>query len=167
MAPDVLVQVAAELRVRAGEMEPAFSTRRIIEACFPRLVVTGRALPDGVHEAVARTAEGDLLIYGRALPTAAKRFAIAHGLAHLLFDDGASACRPGFAGDPGVEARADRFAEELLVPLADLREYVGRWPSADPVEQELYLDMVDEIASHFHIPSPVVDRRIRELLLLT
>ena len=166
MAPDVAVlsRVAAELRTRAGETQPAFSTRKIIDACFPKLVVTGRELPDGVHEAVARTPEGDILIYGRNLPTAAKRFAIAHGLAHLLFDDGLSACRPGFAGDPDVEARADRFADELLVPLVGLREYVGRFPSDDPIEHEFYLDQVDEIASHFHVPSSVIDRRIRELM---
>ena len=88
-------------------MEPLYSTRRIIDACFPGLVVTGRELPEGIHEAVSRTREGGVLVYNRALPTAAKRFAIAHGLAHLLFDDGTSACRAGFLGDPDVEARAD------------------------------------------------------------
>jgi Zn-dependent peptidase ImmA (M78 family) len=108
--------------------------------------------------------DGDLLIYGRGLPTAAKRFAIAHGLAHLIFDNGVSACRPGFAGDPHVEARADRFAEELLVPLDRLVEYVGRKPSNDPVDHELYLDMVDEISSHFHVPSAVIGKRIGELI---
>ena len=169
MAVDVavLASVAADLRQRSGETEPLFSTRKIIDACFPGLVVTGRELPAGIHEAVSRTPQGGVLIYNRALPTAAKRFAIAHGLAHLLFDDGMSACRVGFVGDPAVEARADSFAEELLVPLEALREHVARQPSSNEtsMEREFYLDQVDEIASHFHVPSHVIDKRIREMVL--
>lgn len=163
---DVLTQVAADLRRRAGQIEPLFSTRKIIDACFPRLIVTGRELPAGIHEAVSRTADGEVLIYSRALPTAAKRFAIAHGLAHLLFDDSVSGCRVGYVGDPHVEARADSFAEELLVPLKMLREYVERQPPANDnsTEREFYLDQVDEIASHFHVPSHVIDKRIREMI---
>lgn len=159
-----LVAVAARLRATAGQTEPAFSTRAIVDACFPDAIVTGRRLPAGIHEAVSRTAAGTLIIYQRDLPTPDQRFAIAHALAHVLFDDARSACRVGFVGDPEAEARADRFAAELLAPLADLIEYVGRQPSDDSAEHEFYLDMVDEIASHFHVPSRVVDMQVRELI---
>lgn len=169
MAPSLslLIEVAADLRRRAGQLEPSFSTRAIIEECFPDALVTGRALPPGVLEMVSQTSAGPVIVYRRDLPTAVQRFAIAHALAHLIFDGPETACRVGFVGDPEAEARADAFAAELLVPLAELRPYIGRGPSNDADEHELYLDMVDEISSHFHVASSVIDKRIHELILLT
>lgn len=158
-----LVAVAADLRRRAGQVEPAFSTRQIVEACFPGTLVTGSALPPGIEEMVSRRREGPVIVYSRSLPGPSQRFAIAHALAHLLFDDErAAAC----AGRPGIRAheeRADAFAAELLAPLDEIEPYVGRYASEDFEEHELYLDQVDEIASHFVLPARVIDRRIREL----
>lgn len=158
--------VASVLRVRAGQYRPAFSTSKIMRTCFPHVHVTGRVLPVGIHEAVSRTPDGDLLIYARGLPSSDQRFAIAHGMAHLLFDGEESSCQAGRAGVPDVEARADRFAEELLVPLSDLAKYVRVRPSVDPDQQEFFLDHVDEISSRFHVPSKVIERRMRELISL-
>lgn len=158
-----MVEIAADLRHRAGQFEPAYSTHKIIEVAFPDAVVTGRHLPRGVLEAVSRTAEGPVIIYARGLSSAAQRFAIAHALAHLLFDGDEAFRQPGQPRCKAVEDRADRFAEELLVPLAELEPYVCRWPSEHEHEHEIYLDMVDEISSHFAVRSEVVDRRIREL----
>lgn len=163
----LLCETAAELRRRAGLTEPSFSTRAIIDECFADVVVTGRRLPPGIQEIVARTDEGPIIIYSRDLPVAKQRYVIAHALAHLLFDGATSSCGPGFVGDPHCEARADRFADELLVPLTELAAYVARLPAQeDSPEQELYLDQCDEIASHFNVPSYVIDRRIRELVAL-
>jgi Zn-dependent peptidase ImmA (M78 family) len=167
MARAYLVETAADLRMRAGQHEPAYSTRKIIGACFPDVMVTGGTLPDGVDEMVSRRPEGAVIVYSRAISGPAQRFAIAHALAHLLFDDDRARARPGCLGLPFVERRADCFARELLAPLVELAPYVGRWPSADPVEHELYLDMVDEIASHFVLPASVIQERIRELQQLT
>jgi Zn-dependent peptidase ImmA (M78 family) len=168
MAPTLamLTETAAGLRRRAGLTEPSFSTRVIIDECFHGVVVTGRRLPPGIQEIVARTDEGPIIIYSRDLPGAKQRYVIAHAMAHLLFDGAESQCGPGSAGDPACEARADAFADELLVPLDELRPYVGRWPANenDP-EHEFYLDQCDEIASHFNVPSYVVDKRIRQLML--
>ena len=163
MHPSMLVEIAADLRLRANQTEPAFSTRHIVEARFPGALVTGRVLPAGIDEAVSATRDGVVILYSRSLPTPSQRFVIAHALAHLLFDHRHGACRPGSVGDENREERADRFAAELLIPLDRLAEYVGRWPSANEVEQHKYLDQVDEIASHFQVPSGLVDRRIREL----
>lgn len=168
MAPTLtmLVEKAAELRLLAGLKEPGYSTRAIMDVSFVDVVVTGRRLPPGVHEIVARTDEGPIIIYSRDLPVAKQRYAIAHALAHLLFDGADSQCGPGFVGDPVCEARADQFAEELLVPLTDLRLHVRRWPASNEnhPDHEYYLDQCDEIASHFNVPSYVVDKRIREMM---
>lgn len=137
-----------------------------MRTCFPHVHVTGRVLPAGVHEAVSRTPSGDILVYARGLPSADQRFAIAHGMAHLLFDREDSACLAGRAGVADVEARADRFAEELLVPLHELAKYARPFPLNDPDQQEFFLDHVDEISSKFHVPSAVMERRMRKLFSL-
>lgn len=156
-----LVEIAAELRHRSDQTEPAFSTRQIIETCFPHALVTGRKLPDGIDEAVSETPQGIVILYRRGLPTPSQRFVIAHALSHVLFDRVRGGARPGSAGHASREKRADRFAGELLLPLSYLRDYVGTWP--DDPDQERYLDQVDEIASHFQVPAGLVDKRIREL----
>lgn len=158
-----MVEIAAELRHRSGQHDPSFSTRLIIDACFPDTLVTGRDLPPGIDEAVSISVSGPVILYRRGLSTPSQRFVIAHALAHVLFDRVRGGCRPGSVGHKSREERADRFAAELLVPSSMLREYVGRWPSEDPAEHEIYLDQVDEIASHFHVPSGLIDKRIREL----
>lgn len=159
----LIAEIAANLRHRAGQTEPAFSTRRIIDACFPHTLVTGRHLPPGVDEVVSETPDGAVILYKRGLPTPSQRFVIAHALAHLIFDRVRGGCRPGSVGHTSREDRADRFAAELLVPLSYLRQCVDCWPSADPVEHDHYLDQVDEIASYFQVPSGLIDKRIREL----
>jgi hypothetical protein len=165
MLPEVLlVEVAAELRQKASLEQPPYSTSQIINSCFRTASVTGRRLPDGVDEVVARTDTGILIVYHRDLPIAEQRFAIAHALAHVIFDGADGGCGIGVPGDPEREARADRFALELLVPLEELAPYVGRWPSCDEAENEAYLDQVDMIASHFNVSASRIDERIRELL---
>jgi Zn-dependent peptidase ImmA (M78 family) len=163
MRQSALVEIAAGLRDKAGQTEPAFSTRQIVEASFPTALVTGRQLPPGIDEAVSETADGIVILYRRSLPTSSQRFVIAHALAHVIFDRHRGGCRPGSAGHQSREDRADRFAAELLLPIARLEEYVGCWPSLVQAENDRYLDQVDEIASHFQVPSGLVDKRIREL----
>jgi Zn-dependent peptidase ImmA (M78 family) len=166
VARQFLVEAAADVRRRSGLTVPSFSTKAIVDACFPNAVVTGRVLPIGFNEVVARTPEGPIIIYSRSMPIAKQRLAIAHAVAHLLFDDDDSCCRPGFVGDDNVEDRADNFARELLVPLEDLKALVQRWPSNDNAAHEVYLDHVDELASFFNVPPYVIDERIRELVAL-
>jgi Zn-dependent peptidase ImmA (M78 family) len=156
-----LVEIAADLRHRSDQTEPAFSTRRIIDACFPHALVTGRSLPAGVDEAVSETPQGIVILYRRGLPTPSQRFVIAHALSHVIFDRVRGGARPGSSGHASREKRADRFAGELLLPMSYLRDYVGTWPT--DADQERYLDQVDEIASHFQVPTGLVDKRIREL----
>lgn len=162
-----LAAVAASLRRRAEQTEPAFSTRQIIDACFPGTVVTGRALPRGVHDLVCVDDDAfrshrapHVIIYGRRGSSAEQRRAIAHALGHIIFDGARGEC---VERDAARELRCDRFADELLVPLDRLDEYVCVGPSNDPEAMETYLDQVDQISSHFHVPARVVDMRIREL----
>ena len=151
------------MRRQAGQNQPAFSTQAIIKRCLPRTLVTGRDLPPGILEAVARTDRGPVILYARGVPIGRQRLAISHAIGHLIFD-GASAFRqPGQGRIEHVERRADAFAEELLVPFDELKKYVRCWPSRKRAEHEVYLDMVDEIASRFKVPSEVVNRRILKL----
>lgn len=151
------------VRGHAREYEPAYSTRRMVSAAFPRTIVMGGRLPAGVQEAVS-VGRGytSTIIYSRLLTPPAQRFVIAHALAHLLFDDDAEACRSGYAGDPAAEERADAFAAELLVPLGRLSIDVA-WDLEPGSQDDAYLDGVDILASKFNVPQDLIDKRIREL----
>jgi Zn-dependent peptidase ImmA (M78 family) len=156
-----VVEIAADLRRRAEQIEPAFSTMQIVEACFPNTLVTGRALRDPADELVTRQSDGrHVIVYNRALTPPEQRYAICHALGHIIFDGASSCC----GNDVERERRCDQFADELLVPLDELAPYVSCVPvDADCEERDLYLDMVDLIASHFGVLASVVDRRIRQL----
>lgn len=163
----MLVKVASGLRRRAKQTQPAFSTRQIIEASFPCVTVTGGSLPEHVDEMLSIRSDGPIIVYKRSLPGPAQRFAIAHAIAHLLFDSPMNSARPGFRGCEQAEQQADLFAAELLAPLELLSALVTLWPSADPDEHELYLDQVDELATHFVIPAAVIDSQIHRLTYLS
>jgi Zn-dependent peptidase ImmA (M78 family) len=157
------VDIGADLRSRAQQTHPAFSTNQILAMTFPDVLVTGFDLPKGIDEAVSRMSRGPVLLYRRDLSTAEQRLAIAHGLAHLIYDDDAP-CVAGRAGSPSRERRADAFAVELLVPLDEIAKVLTVLPSKDRDEQQLYLDHVDYLASMFKVPSKVIRQRIRELV---
>ncbi len=159
-----ITSIASSLRRRAGLSRPSYSTRRLIEACFPGTVVTGRELPDGVHD-VVRIDESafrshrapHVIVYRRGLSTAEQRHAIAHALAHIIFDG---------ADDTGCaqfhqerELRCDVFADEALAPLGDIQRAIAGW-SPDP-GREAYLDRVDQLASSFHVPAACIERRVQ------
>lgn len=158
-----MVEIAAELRRRAGQTKPPFSTSKIIESCFPEILVTGFKLPPGVDELVSSCSEGPTILYSRALSCPEQRHAIAHGLAHLIFDDRNACIRPGRRGIPKIERRADFFSAELLAPSSHLRELVEFLPADDGEEREIYLDHVDRIASIFGMPAGIIDLQIRRL----
>lgn len=158
-----LIRVAGKLRRDAGELDPPYSTTRIIEVAFPTCVVMGRHLPRRVDEMVTRTPDGPNIVYRRGMSTAQQRFAIGHGLAHLLFDDHTTSCRIGRAGVHFNEQRADDFSAELLVPMFELRKVARWWASKRPHDRDLYLDHVDQLASLFHVPQSVIAQRIRML----
>jgi len=159
----MLVKVASGLRRRAKLASPSFSMRKIIEASFPSVHITGGELPDDVDEMLSIRGDGPIIVYKRSLPGPAQRFAIAHALAHLLFDSSKNGVRPGFRGCEKAERQADLFAAELLAPLEVLGTLVDLWPSSDPDEHEVYLDQVDDLASSFVVPAAVIDSQIHRL----
>lgn len=164
-----LTSITSSLRRLADQGEPSFSTRQIVDACFPGTTVTGRHLPPGVNEivcvdaAASRTLRApNVILYNRTISTGDQRLAIAHALGHIVLD--------GFREQRSLrrkerEERCDQFAEELLVPLDELRPYVCAWPNAEPELHERYLDQVDQIASQFNVSASVIDKRIRDLRL--
>jgi Zn-dependent peptidase ImmA (M78 family) len=164
---EALAAIAESLRRRSDQTEPAYSTRQIIDVCFPGTIVTGRMMPREVNELVVVDQDAfrshrapHVIFYSRKLPTANQRHAIAHALAHIIFDGANGSC---WRANDERELRCDAFADELLVPLLSLREYVCVWPGHRGAERERYLDQVDQISSHFHVPQRVIDRRIRQL----
>lgn len=160
----VVVEAAAGIRARAGEWEPAFSTSRIVEQCYPGTFVTGGNLPPGIDEMITMTPDGPIITYQRKLPGPMQRFVIAHALGHLVFNDFTQEQATNrHLYDPVVEERADAFAAELLAPMSLVAKFVQRMPSSDPEEHEIYLDHVDEIASRFAVPADVIDSRIRSM----
>ncbi len=164
MRLSTLVEIAADLRRRAVQLTPPFSTKRIIAASMPGIVVTGSKLPDGMDEVVRLHDKRPIIVYQRSLSSPEQRIAIAHGLAHVLFDDETACLRVGSAGIPAIEERADAFAVELLAPLTSVSRFAQHGPSSGD-EHEIYLDHVDGIASLFAVPSYVIDSQIRRLVM--
>jgi Zn-dependent peptidase ImmA (M78 family) len=163
-----IAAIASSLRRRAAQSKPSYSTREIIEACFPGTVVTGRHLPRGVDDVVQVDVAAfrshrapHVIVYQRGIPTPNQRHAIAHALGHIIFDGASHHGCQRF--DEDRELRCDRFADELLVPMCDLRPLVKLFPSSDPDEHEAYLDLADQLASRFRVPPICIQRRIREL----
>jgi hypothetical protein len=161
-----LVEIAADLRRRARLYNPPFSTKRIIAACFPDVLVTGGRLPDGLEAVISKQADGPLIVYQRSLPILEQRYAIAHELGHLVLGDLENervrkrATRPS---QPHVEKRADDFATELLAPLVLVAKYAVLGPAEDPEDHEIYLDHCDDLASIFQVPPRIIDSQIRRL----
>lgn len=171
MGPDdvtTIARVAASLRRRAMQTSARASTTAIIDTCFPGTRVVGRRLPRGVHDVVVIDDQvwrshraPHVIVYRRDVPTAEQRYAIAHALGHVIFDGTGGHCGRHF--DRDRERRCDRFADELLVPLTHLGRLVTAWPSSDRDAHEVYLDLVDRLASRFAVDAAVIDKRIREL----
>lgn len=155
------VAVADALRSFTGQLVPPFNCQKMVDARWPTAIVTGRDLPLGVDEVVTVTCDGVLIIYARSLSTAERRFAIAHAIAHLLYDLG-ECILGGVVMDAAREARAEEFARELLVPDHVLMRHVSLWTSTSD-DPEAYFDQVDQIAALFHVPTSVIDQRIQEL----
>lgn len=160
-----LVEIAADLRRRAGQLTPPFSTHRIIETAFPNALVTGGSLPPGIDEIVSVRSDGPVIIYSRALSGPSQRYAIGHALAHLLFDDETACARAGCVGVAENEKRCDLFSAELLAPVTSVRRFVRHRPVDDEGEdREIYLDHVDVVASIFAMPAAVIDSQIRRVV---
>ncbi|MDQ1446772.1 MAG: IrrE N-terminal-like domain [Acidimicrobiaceae bacterium] len=153
-------EIAADLRRRADERQPSFSTAAIIATCFPKLTVTGHSTTT-VPLGMLMRAMGHVIIYQRELPIPEQRVRIAHHLAHVIFDGHGRIAACTYA--PDAEMRADQFAAELLVPLDELKPFVWRLPPDENTKDVIYWNQCDLIASRFAVPARLIDKRIREL----
>lgn len=153
-------EIAAQLRQRADQSEPHFSTTRIIAAAFPNVVVAGHDGDPAIIGMLMRAC-GHVILYQRELSIEEHRVRIAHALAHLIMDDRHrdAAC----THRPDEEAFARRFEGDLLVPLDELAPLVYRWPPVEAREARIYRDQCDLLASQFKVPPSLIDKRIREL----
>ena len=122
-----LIEVARDLRTRAEQKTPAFSTNAILSTIFPEVLVTGFEFPSAVNEATLRAHGGPVILYRRGMSAPEQRVAIAHGLAHLIFD-GDERCRRPHRSSSWRERRADAFAAELLVPFDELAQLLRFLP---------------------------------------
>lgn len=164
---DIVTDLAAALRKRAGLVKPAYSTKRVLDIWFPSAIVIGHDLPPSIDEAVSRTSDHIVILYRRDLSLCDRRFAIGHAIGHLMFDAVSDVpMHRGRGGDPACEERADAFAAELLVPLGDLERYawIGLEPDGATEMRNAYLDHVDQLASIFTANSSLIDQRLRQLI---
>jgi Zn-dependent peptidase ImmA (M78 family) len=153
-------EIAANLRRRADQNQPAFSTADIIEASFPGIVVAGHD-GDPALVGMLMRACGHVILYQRDLSFPEQRVRIAHALAHLIYDGDGRVASCTF--NPEAEARAWHFVDELLVPFTDLARHVYRWPPIEQREMTIYRDQCDMLASRFAVPARLIDKRIRDL----
>lgn len=173
---------ARHCRERAGFVgkQPPYSTRRVVETCFPSVMVTGTdGLPRGCVELAFVGPSGQRTIfYRRGLAHPTQRVGIAHGLHHLAVDLrlGTSAeCnlglreleRRGNVEQDPIELACDVFAGELLVPtdVLDAMAPAALFPAA-PAEEHHFLDEVDSLASRFNVPAGFLRWRLWDLLHL-
>jgi Zn-dependent peptidase ImmA (M78 family) len=153
--------------------DPPFSTSRILEEMFPTVEVVQRKL---AHY-------GLIEVYPRALPSgkraviayhdgshhSTQRFTIAHELAHWIFDfrEGEAMPRVSCGGPRGdEERRADRFAAELLAPLAVLDRHARFTLRPDPDDDDAILkrdQAVQRLASRFNVSLMCMRNRVRDL----
>lgn len=152
-----IVRIACDLRSFAGEARPSFSTSAIIGASFPSVLVTGHELPLGVDELVS-IGKTTTIFYRRGLQPSFQRLAIAHAIAHLIFDAPSNSSGPSeqAPGCPFSELRADEFACELLAPSALLLSEFPEHLLARDENDRSYLDALDSMASLFQVPRWVV-----------
>lgn len=153
-----VVAVAYDIRQRVGKKGTYYSARTVIETCYPDVMVTGAALPPGIAEVVEVRGGQKTIFYNRRINPMAQRVAIAHGLAHIIFDLGTVERRECLResermATSRVERRADLFAGELLAPLDEIDEHFDDdlFPR-DPALRQHFDDEVDHIASTFHVP---------------
>lgn len=156
-----VARAAQMMRWRARLLAPSFSIHELVAANYPTALVTGRDLPDGIHEIVTVTDAGPIILYRRGLSTCDQRIAIAHALGHLAFDFDTAGRRIATLADPAVEDRADAFAIELLAPLELVAAVAPeRRARPDILDREEFRDRLDGIATRFHVPVWTVERQM-------
>ncbi len=177
----LLGALAAQLRERARVTQPHVSTRRILAACFPCVVVTGAPLPGGILGLTRVSAERTTIFYKRSLEPPAQRIVIAHEIGHLVTDLRAlreqGRCierqcitaghgrRTDFERVDATEIGCDFFAEELLAPLARLDLEVPDVVPRTLPARIAWANAIDTLASKYHLPKAVMRSRVEHLQL--
>jgi Zn-dependent peptidase ImmA (M78 family) len=167
-----IVTTAHLWRTAAGD--DAGSLRKMILANRPDIVVTGETLPTGVLESVLLAPDRPpVIMYNRRYNQPAQRVAVAHGVAHVLFDVERAvtyACGRAYEDERVdiIERRADLFAGELLCPLEDLDEaFAGAdlFPRS-PGPRRKFDDYCDHVASQKRVPVGFLRWRLYDLAKL-
>jgi Zn-dependent peptidase ImmA (M78 family) len=171
---------AAWVRSKAGlkGTAPPYSTRAVLETCFPHIAVTGASLPPHVTEMAMWQKGKRALFYNRAVQHPQQRVGLAHGLYHHLedmkTDEGLRECNlvaRRFAATAGtsdpLELACDLFAAELLIPLDVLDTLAPRplW-GAGGLARGALEDEYDHLASRFNVPKGFIKWRLYDLHVL-
>lgn len=164
---------ARNLRRKAKLNGPPYSSKLLLERCFPEIHVTGQKLPERVTEIADVTDGKRTIFYNSRLLAPEHRVGVVHGLAHHLFDltESRMECELRFtehqADQQMRERRADLFAAEILVPMVDLDQLIG--PALEPkkpVDFQMFNDEVDHLSSRFNVPRDFLRWRISDLMHL-
>lgn len=114
-------------------------------------------LPPGASGAMQRVAGCVQIAVDATLPRAEQRVAVAHEIGHALLHAGHLGARP-LPGDlADRELQAERFAEELLLPLWALEGFEGAHQGRARVRR---------VAEHFEVPERLAEWRLATLPLL-
>lgn len=168
-----IVAVVLDWRKKVGAAKPPYSTRALMRACFPDVLVTGAALPKNVFELVQVHGSERTVFYKRFIPTGTQRVAIAHAAAHLVFDAANSECATPTWSRRGVaiptspdlrERRADLVAAEYLAPLDEIDKLLPEeLAPTDENDRQHLDDEIDHVASRFHVPQKFLIWRLPDL----
>jgi transcriptional regulator with XRE-family HTH domain len=108
-------------------------------------------LGSGLSAVAAFDDARDIALLGVSVsdPYVRQRFGLAHELAHLLFGDGHTYEKPFGESRSPMEMRADKFAQELLIPGLGVRNWLGAHGYGD--RQRVGFDDACRLADDFAV----------------
>ena len=157
--------------------EPAYSTKKLLDALYPHIPVAGTELPKGVSEMAVHQRGCRALYYARGLSAGVQRLGLMHGLYHHMSDlsgdaEGIRECNLSerqFMIRRRVmvpeELACDLFAGEVLLPFVVLDKLIDFDPfPRDAEAREAAKDKLDNLASLFKVPVGFLNWRVYDLL---
>lgn len=153
--------------------DPPFSVSNIMETLFPEVIVAQRQLDRygeiEVYPEPLPNGKRAIITYHEDSHRSTQRFTVAHELGHWLFDFKRGTETPSEVTcgvRHPVERRADRFAAELLVPLAVLHRHVKFDLHPDRDDEDAVADKaqaIQRMASRFNVSLLCMKNRVRDL----
>lgn len=108
-----------------------------------------------------------IVLVNRKDSPAQQRFAIAHEIAHYIFDYDEAALATYYKAylttekNDAIELRANRFAAELLMPTNDFKARFNVYKADQKADFSLP-DVITSLSQYFDVPAAAVQRRLEE-----